>query len=235
MPESWKESIIIPIFKKGDKQNCNNYRGISLLATSYKVFSNVLLDRLTPHAEQILGDHQCGFRNNRSTTDQIFTIRQLLEKNWEFKKPVYQLFIDFQKAYDSIIREKMFEILESFKIPKKLIQMVKVCLHESKGRVKVGNSLSDPFDIKCGLKQGDALSPLLFNLTLEYAVKKVEESGAGLQFNGKTIQLLTYADDIDLLSDDREALIKKLRNNNGRSRKMRATNKRRKNKIHGYH
>jgi len=61
LPEEWKESIIVPIHKKGDKTNCNNYRGISLLPTTYKILSNILLSRLTPYAKEIIGDHQCGF------------------------------------------------------------------------------------------------------------------------------------------------------------------------------
>jgi hypothetical protein len=67
--------------KKGHKTDCSNYRGLSLLSTSYKILSNIPLARLTPHAEEITGDHQCGFRHNRSTSDKIFSIRQILEKN----------------------------------------------------------------------------------------------------------------------------------------------------------
>lgn len=104
IPMEWTESVIIPIFKKGDKSECSNYRGISLLPTCYKVLSNVLLARLTPYAEEIIGDYQCGFRRDRSTSDQMFTIRQIMEKNWEYNKTFYQLFIDFKKAYDSIIK-----------------------------------------------------------------------------------------------------------------------------------
>ena len=80
LPEEWKESIILPIHKKGDKTDCNNYRGISLLPTTYKILSNILLSRLIPYVKEIIGDHQCGFRRNRSTIDHIFCIRQILEK-----------------------------------------------------------------------------------------------------------------------------------------------------------
>ena len=58
LPEEWKESIIVPIHKKGDKTDCNNYRGISLLPTTYKSLSNILLSRLIPYAEEVIGDHQ---------------------------------------------------------------------------------------------------------------------------------------------------------------------------------
>jgi len=83
LPEEWKESIIVPIYNKGDKIDCNNYRGISLLPTTYKILFNILLSTLIPYAEEVIGDHQCGFRRNRSTTDHIFCIRQILEKKWE--------------------------------------------------------------------------------------------------------------------------------------------------------
>jgi sorting nexin-29 len=74
LPQQWKESIIVPIYKKGDKIDCNKYRGISLLSTAYKIFSNILLAKLTPYVNEIIGDHQWGFRRNRSTMDQIFYI-----------------------------------------------------------------------------------------------------------------------------------------------------------------
>jgi hypothetical protein len=104
LPQQWKVSIIIPIHKKGDKTDCNNYLGISLLLTAHKILSNILLARLTPFVNEVTGDHQCGFRRNRSTTDQIFYIRQILEKKWEYNGMVHQLFVDFKKACDSVKR-----------------------------------------------------------------------------------------------------------------------------------
>jgi len=80
LPEEWKESIIVPIYKKGDKTDCSNHRGISLLSTTYKILSNILLTKLTPHAEEIIWDHQCGFRRKGSTADLLFCFRQILEK-----------------------------------------------------------------------------------------------------------------------------------------------------------
>ena len=124
MPDEWKESIIVPIYKKGDKRDCNNYRGISLFPTTYKVLSNILRSRLTPYAEEVIGDHHCGFRCNRSTTDHIFCICQILEKKWEYDEAV-QLFIDFKKAYDSVRREVLYNILIEFCIPMKLVKVNK--------------------------------------------------------------------------------------------------------------
>jgi hypothetical protein len=89
LPHQWKESIVVPIHKKADKSDCINYRGISLLSTSYKILSNILLSRLTPYADEIIWDHQCGFQCNRSTTDQIFCIWQILEKNGSIMAPYF--------------------------------------------------------------------------------------------------------------------------------------------------
>jgi hypothetical protein len=92
-----KESIIVPVYKKGNKTAYNNYHGISLLSTLYKIFSNVLLSKLSPYINEINGNHQCGFRCNRPTTDQIFCIRQILETKLEYNETEHQLLIEFKK------------------------------------------------------------------------------------------------------------------------------------------
>jgi hypothetical protein len=150
LPQQWKESIIVQIYKKGDKTDCNNYRGISLLSTAYKILSNILLVRLTPYINEVIGDHQCGFRRNRSTMDQIFYIRQILEKKWEYNGTVHQIFIDSKKAYDSVKREVLYNILLEFHIPKKLIRLIKMCLNETYSKVRVVKFVSINFVFRMG-------------------------------------------------------------------------------------
>ena len=106
------------MYKKGDKTDCSNYRAISLLPNTYKILSNVLFSRLTPYAEEFIGDHLCGFRRNRSTADHIPCIRHILEKKWEYSEAVRHLFIDFKEAYDSVRREVLYNILNEFEIPR---------------------------------------------------------------------------------------------------------------------
>jgi hypothetical protein len=89
------------------------------------------LSRLIPYAEEIIGDHQCGFRRNRLTTDPIFCIRQILEKGWKHNEAVYQLFIYFEKAYVSVRREILYNILIECGLPRKLVRLKKMCLTET--------------------------------------------------------------------------------------------------------
>jgi sorting nexin-29 len=205
MPAEWNQGIICPLHKKGDQLNCTNYRGITLLNTGYKVLSNILFQRLLPYAESIIGHYQCGFRPSKSCTDQIHTLRLILEKTQEFNIDTHHLFIDFRSAYDSIDRRLLFTAMREFSIPEKLVCLTEMTMANVECRVKIQSDLSNSFETHKGLRQGDALACLLFNLALEKVVRD-----SGINTNGtifyKSVQLLAYADDIDIISRDINSL-----------------------------
>jgi hypothetical protein len=109
------------------------------------------------------------------TTDHIFYIRQISEKKWEYNGTVQQLFIDFKKPYDSVRRKVLYNILIQCGIPRKPVELIKMCLNKTHSRVHIGKNLSDMFTVHNGLKQGDTLSPLLFSFALEYVIRRVQE------------------------------------------------------------
>jgi len=122
-----------------------------------------------------------------------------LRKNGENNEEFHQLFIDFKKTYDSVRREVLYKILIEIGIPRKLVRLVKMSLTETYSRVPVGKNVSDRFPIRNGLKQGDALSPMLFNFALEYAIRRVQVNKDGLKLYG-THKLKAYADDVNILA-----------------------------------
>jgi sorting nexin-29 len=175
MSDEWRIGLVYQIFKKGDKTVCPNYRGITLLNISYEILSTILFKRINLYTEEVLGEYQCGFRPNRSKIDQIFVIRQTLEKCYEYKTDLHMLFVDFRQ--DSINRKQIYAVLESFGVPNKLIKLVKMTLNKSQEKVLVGNQLTRSIPVSSAARQGDSLSAVLFNLVLHKAIKHMEVKG----------------------------------------------------------
>ena len=185
VPQDMREAKIITLFKnKGERSDCNNFRGISLLSVIGKVFTKVILIRLQKLAECVYPESQCGFRAGRYTIDMIFSLRQLQEKCREQQMPLYIVFIDLTKAFDLVSRDGIFQILPKIGCPPKLQSMIESFHTNMKGTVQFNGSSSRPFDIRSGVKQGCALAPTLFGiffaLLLRHAFGTVSE-GIGLR------------------------------------------------------
>jgi hypothetical protein len=147
LPENWKMVNYIPIHKKGDKKLCQNYRGIAILMVVYKIFAKILAGGMTLYTEEVVGDYQCGFLKNRSTIDQIFAVRKILEKCHEYDADIHMLFVDFKQAYNSVYRKKLIEILYSFGIPGKLVRLKEISLTHTRGKVVIQGSTTDDFEV----------------------------------------------------------------------------------------
>ena len=127
-----------------------------------------------------------------------------MEKCWEYNKEIWQIFIDFKQAYDSINRTSMWNIMAEFNIPSKLINLVKACYRNSKACVQVGQRRTAEFEIRSGLRQGCLLSPILFNMVLEKVKQSIDETQGGLDIGGINILTLAYADDVDVIGERAE-------------------------------
>lgn len=128
--------------------------------------ARVLLNRLQQVTDGVLPESQCGFRANRSTTDMIFTLRQLQEKAAEQNQPLYMVFIDFTKAFDTVNRDCLWKILQTYGCPPKLISMIKQLHNGMQAQVNLNGSISTAFPVAQGVKQGCVLAPTLFALYL---------------------------------------------------------------------
>ena len=164
-PQDMRDANIVTLYKnKGDRSDCNNYRGISLLSVVGKVFARVALTKLQILAERTLPESQCGFRTGRSTIDMIFSVRQLQEKCREQRRPLFIAFIDLTKAFDLVSRRGLFNLLEKIGCPPKLLSVISSFHNNMKGTVNYDGATSVPFDIHSGVKQGCVLAPTLFSI-----------------------------------------------------------------------
>nr|VZI27895.1 unnamed protein product [Spirometra erinaceieuropaei] len=166
VPQDSKEAATGHLYKrKGNRQVCDNHRGISLLNIAGKIFARVLLNRLNEYLEQdLLPESQCDFRRHRGTTDMIFVARQLQEKCHEMRTHLYSTFVDLTKAFDTVNREGLWKIMQKFGCPERFTQIVRQLHDGMMARVTNNGAVSEAFAVTNGVKQGCALAPTLFSL-----------------------------------------------------------------------
>ena len=208
IPEDWKEGHLIKLPKKGDLSNCNNYRGITLLSVPGKVFNRVILNRMKNTLDPELRDEQAGFRQNRSCTDQIATLRIIVEQSLEWNSPLYVNFIDYEKAFDSVDRETLWKLLRHYGIPKKIVNLIKNTYEGMSCRVVHEGQLTAGFQVRTGVRQGCLLSPILFLLAIDWIMKTATREGRnGIQWTlWKQLDDLDFADDLALLSHNQQQM-----------------------------
>ncbi|BHF58006.1 hypothetical protein SprV_0100095500 [Sparganum proliferum] len=164
--QDFKDATIVHLYKrKGNRQLCDNHRGISLLNIVGKIFTRILLNRLNNHLEQgLLPESQCGFRRHRGTTDMIFAARQLHETFQEMQTHLYSTFLVQMKAFDTVNREGLWKIMQKFGCPERFIEMVRHLRDGTLARVTDNGAVSETFAVTNGVKQGCVLAPTLFSL-----------------------------------------------------------------------
>ena len=162
--KDWKDAEIVPIPKKGDLRHCDNWRGISLLDVVGKLFGRILQDRLQVVAEKVLPESQCGFRKGRGCVDMIFVARQLIEKCREHEDSLFALFVDLRKAYDSVPRHALWQVVKKCGVPPNMLSLVQSFHEGLVAAVRCGSGTTDDICVTNGLRQGCTMAPILFNL-----------------------------------------------------------------------
>ena len=205
------KGCILPFPKKSDLGLAKNYWGITLTSIAAKIYNAPLWNRIEPKINKILRKNQNDFQRNRSTTSQILTIRRILEGVQAKNLQVTLLFVDFTKAFDSIHRGKMAQILLAYGLPKETIAAIMILYRNTKVKVCSLDGDTEYFDIVAGVLQGDTLAPYLFIICLDYVLRtsidKISENGFELtkkrsrRYPAKTITDADYPDDIAILAN----------------------------------
>jgi Reverse transcriptase (RNA-dependent DNA polymerase) len=206
VPAEWKEGIIVSLYKgKGSRDNCSNYRPISLLSIPGKVFSHVLLARIQPLLNKNRRLQQSGFTAGRSTMDAILALRLLAELHRAFNRPLHVAYIDVKSAFDSVDRSALWKTLLATGMPPSLLQLIRDLHTGTTARIRTQNGLSPSFDTSSGVRQRCMLAPDLFCSVIDWLMLLLMQlcpDNLGVDVGGFLFTDIDYADDAALLTED---------------------------------
>jgi hypothetical protein len=200
IPEIWRYSTITPLYKqKGDPLCCNNYRGIKLLSHSLKLWERVIEARLREIVK--ISERQYGFQKGKSTTQPMFCLRILQERFREFNKSLHLVFVDLEKAYDTVPRDLIWYCLRKRLVPEAYVRIIQNMYENCKTKVTTVVGETEHIDIEVGLHQGSALSPFLFIIILDVITEEIEED---------TPWAMLFADDLVLCDEQAKNMEERL-------------------------
>lgn len=198
IPEEWRSTKIWPIHKKGPRDQPENYRGISISNSIYKLWASLLCERLTEEVERLslLPETQSGFRKWRSATDNIYCLNTCIQEAVATKSKLYILFIDLKAAFDTVNRRRLWEIMERKGISSYIIECCKEIYRKTPLQLGAHN-----FYTNKGLKQGCPISPILFAIYINDIEETMRRAQAGGIIIGRCkFHTLAYADDMALIA-----------------------------------
>ncbi|XP_077255453.1 uncharacterized protein LOC143893678 [Temnothorax americanus] len=224
-PEIWKEGIIAPIVKKGEGKRAEEYRGVTIMPSLYKVYTAILAERIREEIEgkRMVPHNQTGFRRGMGTIDNIYVLNYMVNRRLEKKGgKLIACFVDLKAAFDSVDRGILIKAMRERGIREGLVRRTEEMLRETKSRVRGGNELGEVFWTGRGVRQGCPLSPILFNVLLADLEEEMDRvKWGGIMLGGKRVYTLAYADDIVLIAEDEDqmrSMIERLEGYLGRKR-----------------
>ena len=205
VPQSWCSGVIHPIFKSGDANDPGNYRGITVTSVLAKLFAMVLEARMSNWAEghDLRAEGQAGFRKDYRTSDNIFIMQTLIANARRAKKKLYCCFVDFKKAFDSVPRQRLWEVIASLGVKGDILACIQSIYEQDEACVLTQAGLTEAFRCTAGVKQGCPASPLLFGLyidELEAQLKADSDRTDAPKLLDILVAILLFADDIALMS-----------------------------------
>ena len=212
IPSEWNTGIIIPIFKKGDRNDLNYYRGICLTSCVAKIFNRIIAMSISKFLEKsnVLSEVQGGFRPEHRCEDHIFTLKSICASRLAEGKKTFLAFLDFRKAFDTVWREGLLLAAWNSGLRGKIWRMLDTLYDNVKAQVKFSGIETDFFDISEGVKQGCVLSPVLFCIFIHEFTKLLEAHDVGVRIHNIRVGSLFWADDVVLIANDEQELQKML-------------------------
>lgn len=224
IPTNWKQANITMIYKgKGPKNDIQNWRPISVMQTMYKLYTAIWARRLqrlcsmrktnnSATQELLTSTEQVGFEKSEGCSEHVFTLRSIINHSRTHKNQLSLMWLDLKNAFGSVPHEVIQAMLTKLGLPGLFNEIVNDLYTNAVSTIKVGQSRSQPIPISAGVKQGDPLSPLLFNLVLEFVIRGVKAVHPDTGYKIADLEpynLLAYADDLALIADSDTALQQK--------------------------
>ena len=210
-PVQWATGLIMPLHKAGDLNDPNNFRGITINSCLSKLFTIILNERLTRYCNEnnIIKNNQAGFRKGFRTSDQVFTLKTMVDQAFANGEKLYTCFVDFRKAYDTIWRDGLFSKLLDNKVSPRFVKLLQDMYSRLQACIRLPNGISSPFPSLVGLKQGCNLSPILFNIFINDLIDDLDRQSIDPPKLGNLrVNCLLYADDLVLMAESQTGLQK---------------------------